>query len=371
MELKCKLKKRGTRTYKDAYDINNQVLIESKWNKSLTCTGKNIDEESSRLIRAVFFNNCVMKNIPKQLNQTFPNLELLSVNNCGLQEITRDDLKGFAHLKHLLLRNNELMTLPGDLFLDNPDIEQISFKANKLLHIGHNILDPLIKLQSADFRRNLRINTKYSVSRFMNNEMRKLNIYHFNKLRGKIGRMIAHDSMKSTGLKQDIENFLSNDDFKDFTVKIDDKRFLVHKFILAARSPVMNALMKQEPDADEISLIDISIESFEKILDFVYDDKFPNDDFILETYAAAALLEILELKEFTASRLISSLNNENALNIFTLADKYKSDDLKQKAFNQIKSLFPDRNLKDELASNPEAVKKLIAAMNEIVKLTQE
>lgn len=370
MEFKCKLKKRGSCTYEDAYDINNQVLIESKWNKSLTCTGKNVNEESSRLIKAVFFKNCVMKTIPKQLNQAFPNLELLSVNKCGLQEINCDDLKGLTHLKYLLLNNNELMTLSGDLFLYNPEIEKISFKANKLLHIGHNILDPLIKLRSADFRSNLNINKKYSVSRFMNKEIRKLNIYKCNKLRGKIGRMIAHDSMKSEGLKQDIEKFLANDDFKDFTVKIDDREFHVHKFILAARSPVINALMKQEPDADEISLIDISIESFEKILDYVYDDKFPNDNFILETYAAAALLEIIELKEFTASRLITSLNNENALNIFTLADKYKSDDLKEMAFNQIKSFFPERNLKYEIASNPEAVKKLVAAMNEILKLTQ-
>lgn len=371
MELKCKLHKSEFRTYKESYKIKNQILIDSKWNKCLTCVGEDVDEESSKLIKAVFFNKCVMRKLPNRLSHAFPNLELLSVVNCGLIEITRDDLKNLTSLKHLLLNNNELQSLPSDLFADRTEIEKISFKSNKLHHVGSNILDPLTKLQSADFRNNLKINMKYSIPRFMGEEIRKLSAHRLDKLQRKMRKIEKCDVAEPGGLKLDIEKFLLNDDFKDFNVKLNDKEFRVHKFLLAARSPVMSELMKQEPDAESITLIDIPTESFETILDFIYDENFPNDDVILETYAAAALLEILELKAFAASRLMTSLNDENALTIFTMANKYMSEDLKLKAFEQIRTFCPNRKLCDELADNPDAVRKLISAKNEIEKLTQE
>jgi speckle-type POZ protein len=175
-----------------------------------------------------------------------------------------------------------------------------------------------------------------------------------------------------SGLKNDLDEFLSNDDFKDITIKIDEKEYKVHKFLLAARSPVMNRLMKNKPEAEEISLIDIPIETFEVVLEFVYDEKFPTDDAdFLETYAVAAKLEIRELKEFSAEKLMTLITDDNALEIMALACKYESEKLKVKAFNQIRSFFPDKKLKDELADNPEAVKKLVAAKREIEKFIDD
>lgn len=170
------------------------------------------------------------------------------------------------------------------------------------------------------------------------------------------------------GLNNDVEKLLASDDFKDFDIKIDDNVFTVHKFLLAARSPVFSKLLQEAPDAAEIRVDEISVESFKVILNFVYDEKFPDDgDNLLEVYAAAAKMEIQQLKEFTASKLLESIDENNALTILKLAKKYESIDLKLMAFDRIKLLFPDKKLKNELADDPEAVQKLLEAKLEIEK----
>lgn len=170
------------------------------------------------------------------------------------------------------------------------------------------------------------------------------------------------------GLNEDIEKFLASDDFKDFDIKIDETVFTVHKFLLAARSPVFLRLLQEAPDATEISFNEISVETFRLILHFVYDEKFPGEgDSMLEVYAAAAKMEIHQLKEFAASRLMELINDDNALTILSLAKKYESNELKSMAFDHIKRLFPDKKLRNELAEDPEAVQKLLEAKHEIEK----
>ena len=61
--------------------------------------------------------------------------------------------------------------------------------------------------------------------------------------------------------------------FKDFSIKIEDREFKVHKFLLAARSPTLAEMIKNNPDADELQLVDISVEIFEKILKYLYVSK--------------------------------------------------------------------------------------------------
>lgn len=170
------------------------------------------------------------------------------------------------------------------------------------------------------------------------------------------------------GLSRDMKKLLASDEFKDFDIKIDETVFTVHKFLLAARSPVFSRLMTEAPDATEITFNEISVESFKVILNFVYDEKFPDEgDNMLEVYAAAAKMEINQLKEFAASRLLEAIDDTNALTIMRLAKKYESNELKLMAFNRIKLLFPDKKLKNELADDPEAVQKLLEAKLEIEK----
>lgn len=313
-----------------------------------------------------------MKKLPTGLSKIFPTLRLLSVINCGLEEISKADLNGFKMLKVLIMKNNELMFLPENLFSENGEIDKISFKRNKLIHVGANILEPLVKLKSADFRGNIGINYKFSSLPCTGNTI-AANITNrcLKKLVSKIRKMKPYVFASNGGRNHDINNFISSNEFKDFKIIIDGTEFKVHKFLLSARSPVFKALMKQDPNADTIIFERIPQEIFQNILDFVYDDKLPNNEVVLETYAAAAKFQIKELQEFAAARMMTLINDENTLKCLFMANEYKNEDLKLKAFEHIKSFFPDKNLKTELASNPEAVRKLIKAKKEIEKLVEE
>lgn len=170
------------------------------------------------------------------------------------------------------------------------------------------------------------------------------------------------------GLNHDIKKLLASDELKDFEIQIDETVFTVHKFLFAARSPVFSRLLQEAPEASAITFDDISVDTFKVILNFVYDEKFPGEgDNLLEVYAAAAKMEIHRLKEFAASKLLESIDENNALKILSLAKKYKSEELKLMAFGHITRLFPDKKLKNELADDPEAVQKLLEAKLEIEK----
>ena len=70
------------------------------------------------------------------------------------------------------------------------------------------------------------------------------------------------------GLIGDLRRFMQNENIKDFTIIIDEKEYLVHKFLLAARSPTLAETFSNNPGVDSLNLVDISVEIFEIILKF-------------------------------------------------------------------------------------------------------
>lgn len=364
--VKWKVQKDGLKRA-SAIEIKRQVIDRPTWKKNIVFVGVKVEVESD--VQKIFFKNCVMKKLPEGLSETFPNLELISVKNCGLQEISRKDFTGFENLREVLIENNELTTLSGDVFADHAEISRISFKSNKLCHIDVNLIATLPNLKSADFCGNMRINYKFPNS--LSTKLHKFGFEndtspHLKKLEKKIRKMGTFDCIRTGGLQQDIRQFLASDDFRDLTITIDDKKFKVHKFLFTARSPVIRKTLK--PETEEMSL-QMSVEIFEKILSFIYDETFPSDDDnMLDVYVAAANLEISELKTFTAEKLMESINEDNAFSIFGSAHRFGNNDLKMKAFEHIRSVFPEYDLPDELAECPEDVRKLLASKKEIDKL---
>lgn len=372
MEIYCKLKWRkdivSTKKVSFYYEIHRQVIINSAWNEKVELLLESeIDEEVDphSEVHEVYFEKCVMKKLPKGLSEIIPNIKVLSIHKCGLEEISQEDLKGFKNLKVLLVKNNELTHLPGDLFAENPNVEKISFNGNKLMRIEADILKPLWNLRSANFQDNLKINYKYVHVSSSKLDF-WLNSRNFRILDKKLKQCNSTKHLLNNKcLQNDVKKILHENFLKDFTIKVNEKEFKVHKFLLAARSSVFNDIIKNEPDANTIKLVDIPDVTFERILDYLYDDKFTACDGLLDTYAAAAKLQISELADLAADSLMTLIDDENALNIFCLAHKYNNEKLKVEAFKQIKSFFPDKNLKEDLAMNPDAVRKLVAAKREI------
>lgn len=108
-----------------------------------------------------------------------------------------------------------------------------------------------------------------------------------------------------SSFNRDIKNLTKNDNFKDFIIQIDDQEFKVHKFLLAARSPTLADIFLANPEAENLKLVDIAVDTFEKILHFMYNDELPGDKDgvnFLQLYSAAGRLGIDELKNVVAKK---------------------------------------------------------------------
>lgn len=324
-------------------------------------------------VRAIEFDDCKLFEIPGGVSTTFAYLEILSVRNCFLKQITRDDLKDMKHLKQVLIISNEITNLPADLFDDHPNLEAVSFYQNKISSIGTGLLDRLRNLKYADFRQNTNINACFAMDQYPH----PIGDYfsRINSLENLIAIVALHCTgvkkskrLKGTGMLADIQKFINDDKLKDLTISVKGEQFKVHKFLIAARSPTLAAMLVESPAVNDIQLDDLSPETFKKVLDFIYNENFPvGYEKMMEIYAAAGKLEITELKDFCAEELVETIEDENALELLLMSNKYGSYDLKIKAFETIKQMFPEKKLKDELADDPETIKKMLFVRKKLEK----
>jgi hypothetical protein len=64
-------------------------------------------------------------------------------------------LEPFTALRALVLYNNELFALDGDLFTNTPFLEYINLGRNQIRHLGPNIFNPVPMLESINLSDNL------------------------------------------------------------------------------------------------------------------------------------------------------------------------------------------------------------------------
>lgn len=123
-------------------------------------------------------------------------------------------------------------------------------------------------------------------------------------------------------------------------------------------------MIQNRPDADSLTLTDIPVKAFKIILDFIYTDKLPdcgNDSEInfVEVFTVATKLGIEKLRNFTVEKLEETIDQKNAYDILVLGNKHCNEELKMRAFKEIQKIFPEKELKIELASQPDKIRKLL------------
>lgn len=116
-----------------------------------------------------FVQNTNLEAFPENLHRLFPNLTILTVDKCGLKKITRNDLIGFDTLESLTLSNNDLTTLPDDLFVGMKNLKHVHFNNNKLENLSSKLLKPVEgTIMYANFQNNFNIDDLY-VQRYSGN----------------------------------------------------------------------------------------------------------------------------------------------------------------------------------------------------------
>jgi len=330
-------------------------------------TGGHANEKKSDDVVGVVFNECILSKVPRGLTRIFPYMKILSIWDSTLKIVTKTDLAEYKNIEKLGFCRNKVETLPDKLFEGFRKLEEISFNGNELELIGPNILDGLNKLKHVNFMDNPRYNIKFSLipgqhSNATLEEVKALLTDQFDKYHERIKNV--QNNLKN--IQFDIKNFIGTDEaYKDLRINVNDRVFLVHKFLLAARSPKIAEILRNNPEVENFHLVDIPVETFEKVLQFLYTDEIQPDEGInfLDLFVAAGKLKIDMLKDYAAKKLIETIETENALDVFKLSNKYEHDGLKLAAFAKIKVEYPNIEFKDEWESDVKTVIKIIKAYN--------
>lgn len=143
-------------------------------------------------------------------------------------------------------------------------------------------------------------------------------------------------------LHKDFGTLLERGCFSDVTVVVDDVEFKAHKAVLAARSPVFNAMfehsMMEENRKGRVQIKDMDKDVLHEVLEYIYTGQAPNLSKMADDLLSAADKYALDgLKALCEDALCENLTTENAANVLILADMHSVDQLKAMAIDFINS----------------------------------
>ncbi|NXC16959.1 SPOPL protein, partial [Corythaeola cristata] len=143
-------------------------------------------------------------------------------------------------------------------------------------------------------------------------------------------------------LAEDLGNLWETTRFTDCSFYVGGQEFKAHKSVLAARSPVFNAMFEHEMEESKknrVEINDVDPEVFKEMMRFIYTGKAPNLEKMADNLLAAADKYALErLKVMCEEALCSNLSVENVADILILADLHSAEQLKAQAIDFINVL---------------------------------
>lgn len=370
--------------------------------------GEHIEGETDDNVICVWFKDCTVEKIPQNLTKSFPNLKILIIRKSKLKSISKDDLIEYKNLVELRLNSNEIEFLPGDLFEDFANLKKISFNDNKIRIIEPNILEGLDKLIYGNFLDNPNYRSKFSsdsndkpnvtIEEFKKELQEKYGLQLYNEVQAlrnqtkKLSEALSKAEHKIKKLqKQKFEKVFQQkcEEFDDdseldfgesklnhannsilneiLKIKVNEVEYRVHKHLFSAKSTTIDKFLQENPGADVYVLEGVTDEIFELIFDFIYKQKFPisPDGDVMQLFIVFHDLGITELKEFIATKIIGTINHENAMEFIRIGNKYDHGGLTQRAFEKIKERYPFFRFKDELSIQPENLENILTHLKSI------
>lgn len=352
------------------------LIIEDKNSKLPEINAHHEEGKSDDDVEHIFIECSTMHYIPENLSTrfSFSNTTQLVIDSVGLKELTQRDLKGFPHLISINIADNDLESLPSDLFVNSRMLKRILFGTNKIKHIGKHLLAPL-KIEDIvifDLAENVLINEFYVKN--ADEPFSDSNSVAINRLTELIAKNCQQERKVEVSNKF-LYDLWTSRMFSDFKFIFNDGReILTHKNILAAQSPVFTTMFScklKESRTNECQIQDVSYEAFENFLEFLYTRKIPAiNDHILEVYGAAVKYQIEMLTTICEELIWDNVNEENALKILKLGNLHGNELMKILAMKQIQKAFSEQ-LPDILENQPEKVEQLMQAEKSRVKKIQQ
>ncbi|XP_070503055.1 uncharacterized protein [Chironomus tepperi] len=92
-------------------------------------------------IRVFYALSKIIRYIPKNLDQVFPDLTGFRLENTQLKMVTKEDLQPFPELTMFASVSNHIEFLDEDLFMYNEKLQYVSFRANKISFIHPDVFN--------------------------------------------------------------------------------------------------------------------------------------------------------------------------------------------------------------------------------------
>ncbi|XP_003740867.1 speckle-type POZ protein B [Galendromus occidentalis] len=133
-------------------------------------------------------------------------------------------------------------------------------------------------------------------------------------------------------LSENLGELFESQKFSDVMLAVNGKEFYAHKAILAARSPVFNAMFEhdlEEKKTSRVEISDMDEDTLKEMLRFIYTGKSNALDKMADDLLAAADKYALErLKVMCEEALCDNLSVDTAAELLTLADMHSAEQLK-------------------------------------------
>jgi hypothetical protein len=155
-------------------------------------------------------------------------------------------------------------------------------------------------------------------------------------------------------LNTHVVKMLTNQFLTDVTLKVKDKEFKAHKVVLAAASPVFEAMFKEgtkEREDNYVNIEDMDSDVFEVFLRYLYSGQVDKlAEMFTDLFTAADKYDVQLLREICMQQMVKNISVDNAVEMLALADRYDVEPVKIQAQNLITNNIADVMKTDSWAS---------------------
>ena len=131
----------------------------------------------------------------------------------------------------------------------------------------------------------------------------------------------------------------SDQKLTDVTLQCQGKKFEAHKLILAASSPVFEAMFKEgtkEHQESCVNIEDIDSDVFDVFLRYLYSGEVDQlDEMCLDLFTAADKYDVQPLRELCLQHMTKNISVDNAVEVLALAERHSIESIKSKTLQFI------------------------------------
>lgn len=363
MEFKCKFQSRNWLNG-DKYTCEVISAITKPGSNVAVFDGIHKGDLTGDDVEGLVIENIALECFPKGISKTFPKLKNLWIMKSGLKVIQRTDLAPFTKLEFLALPKNNLERLQDDLLQNMSKLRWIFLNDNLIEFMSSKLLEPIKDndLERISFNKNASIN--FFFKKGTKNTLEHLMAVIDRKCKSSPAEGFTSINKSSSALLEMFETGC----YSDFTIKVHDKEYKVHKVVLAAQSAVFKSMFSNALSLENEDMGHKEAKAFEDFLEYFYTGSVKSNDNAVDLLEFATKFEVHNLKTICEKILLEALHESNLLDVYNIGCDYSSNVLKLAAFSGIQKLIPE--LKDKAIDEIDLVNDLMNAKQRLGKLLE-